>query len=97
MNGVSEWVTMETLDANPILTWEQNGTGEHTVYYGDKRYIWDKQSTIALRTIGLNQDIIISEFHKTIGCVVCGSHIETHTQDDFLYLCNHCNLLKINY
>ena len=96
-NGVSGWVTRETLDANKILNWGNNGTGRHGIYFGDNRYIWEKQPIMgqitALRTVGLSEDVLyghtryirkdISNYHKAKGCVVCGS------QSDLV--CDHKN------
>ena len=96
-NGVSRWVTRETLDANEILNWGKNGTGRHGIYCGDNRYIWEKQPIMgqitALRTVGLSEDVLyghtrpirkdINEFHKLMGCVVCGSNSDL--------VCDHKN------
>ena len=95
-SGISQWVTRETIDKNPILNWGNNGTGRHGVYFGDNRYIWEKQGKgkiLALRTNGINEDILygherpirrdISNFHKEKGCVVCGSHSDL--------VCDHKN------
>lgn len=83
--GVSEWISRETIDLNRILSWGNNGTGRNQVYFGDQRYLWEKkgkQKILALRTIGLS-DIkqsrsrpiskSIHTFYKKTSCVVCGS------------------------
>ena len=89
--GVSQWVSRETLDAS-VLNWGNNGVGRHGIYFGDKRYLWEKQGKRkihALRTIGFSENILygaerpiredIHKFHKQQGCVVCGSHSDLVT------------------
>ena len=82
--GYSEWVKKEDLGA---LDWGKNGAQRHGVFFGDKRYNWEKQTTgraiSAVRTTGFNEDILkgaerpiradIHKYHKSMGCVVCGS------------------------
>jgi len=90
--GCSEWVSREIIDANTTLNWGRNGTGRHGVYFGDRRYRWEKQgmrSITALRTVGLSDDVLygasrpirsdIHKYHKAMGCVVCGSHSDLVT------------------
>lgn len=84
--GISGWVTREVLNQNPTLKWGNNGCGRHGVYFGDNRYIWEKQGKrkiTALRTNGFSNDHLygaqrpirkdIHKFHKSQCCVVCGS------------------------
>lgn len=87
--GISEWIDRIVIDTNPILNWGNNGNARHGVYFGDTRFIWESRKegnkVIALRTAGFNPDHIanrhtsrpirpdIHEFHKKMGCVVCGS------------------------
>lgn len=92
VEGISEWVSRETIDANPILNWGRNGTGRHGVYWGDNRYVWEKRglsAITALRTVGFSDNHLygasrpirkdIHTHHKAIGCVVCGSHSDLVT------------------
>lgn len=91
-NGVSVWITKQEISANKLLDWGKNGAARHGVYFGDKRYLWEKQgdrSITALRTIGFSDDYLygasrpirkdIHEYHKKTGCVVCGSHSDLVT------------------
>lgn len=84
--GVSDWVSRETISNIKELNWGNNGCGRHGVYFGDNRYNWEKKglrSIEALRTIGFNENVLygksrpirkdIDKYHKKIGCVVCGS------------------------
>lgn len=92
MSGISQWVSRETIDANPLLNWGRNGAARHGVYFGDKRFVWEKQGTgtiTALRTAGFSEDALygaarpirkdIHVYHKAMGCVVCGSHSDLVT------------------
>ena len=92
VSGVSEWISRETIDANPHLNWGRNGAARHGVYFKDKRFVWEKQGVrtiTALRTIGFSDDTLygaarpISQYihthHKAMGCVVCGSHSDLVT------------------
>ena len=58
--GVSEWITRETFDSNPVLNWGRNGNGRRGIYFGDSRHIWDVQrnkGTIThLRTTGFSDN-----------------------------------------
>lgn len=85
IEGVSEWVSREKLMESE-LNWGNNGIGRHGVYFGDNRYVWQKEGTrkiTSLRTNGFNQDVLcgasrpirkdIEKHHKKVGCVVCGS------------------------
>ena len=87
ISGCSEWIDREIIDKNEELNWGKNGNARHGIYFGDKRYIWEKQGKsriIALRTIGFSDNVLygasrpISENIRKIlektGCVVCGSH-----------------------
>ena len=91
-DGVSEWVLREILNQNPTLGWGNNGCGRHGVYFGDNRYIWEKQGKCkitALRTTGFSDDHLygaqrpirkdIHKYHKSQTCVVCGSHSDLVT------------------
>ena len=91
--GISRWVTREEIDNNPILRWGNNGNARHGSYFGDKRFVWEKQQISRkithLRTNGLNNNNLIQalrpirkdihSFHKAMGCVVCGSHSDLVT------------------
>ena len=90
--GCSEWITREEISQNPTLDWGKNGAARHGIYFGDNRYIWEKQGTrgiTALRTIGFSENVLygatrpirkdIHSFHKAMGCVVCGSHSDLVT------------------
>lgn len=85
--GISNWKTRDELEHTPLkLT--MNGNCRHGKFYNDNRYIWEKQiekrTIVAIRTNGydicelnkLNRPIRkdIHEYHKKMGCVVCGSH-----------------------
>lgn len=91
LSGNSDWVTKEELEQTE-LNWGNNGAARHGVYFADKRYIWEKRgerSITALRTVGFSDDYLygasrpirkdIHEYHKKIGCVVCGSHSDLVT------------------
>ena len=95
-NGFSDWVSRITIDNNPNLNWGNNGAARHGIYFGDNRYIWEKQGKgkiTALRTNGMSDDILyghvrpikldIRKFYKTKGCVVCGSRSDL--------VCDHKN------
>jgi len=87
--GISEWVERSVFETNPILNWGNNGNARHGVYFGDTRFVWESRRegtrVTALRTYGFNPDNIanrhtsrpirhdIHEYHKRMGCVVCGS------------------------
>lgn len=87
LSGCSLWVSREDITNNEKLNWGNNGNGRHGIYFGDNRYVWEKQTTkcriSALRTIGFNEDILYGanrpirdDIHKIIKskpCVVCGS------------------------
>lgn len=90
--GCSEWVSRETIAENKMLDWGKNGAARHGVYFADKRYLWEKQGgqkITALRTVGFSEDHLygaqrpirkdIHEYHKQMGCVVCGSHSDLVT------------------
>lgn len=85
LEGISEWVSREKLIESE-LNWGNNGNGRHGIYFGDNRYIWEKQGTrkiTRLRTNGFNENFLyganrpiredIKKHHKKTGCVVCGS------------------------
>ena len=88
LNGYSEWVTRDTIQKHPALNWGRNGAQRHGVFFNDKRYIWEKfpkTSTIThLKLSGFNPDANVNTtrpirddihaYHKSMGCVVCGSH-----------------------
>ena len=83
--GISAWITRERLEKTK-LKWGNNGIGRHGVFFGDKRYIWEKQGKskiLAIRTNGFNLDELcgasrpirtdIDKHYKKTACVVCGS------------------------
>jgi 5-methylcytosine-specific restriction endonuclease McrA len=83
--GFSEWILREFLN-NTELKLTLNGNSRHGIFYGDKRYNWEKQleknKVIALRLNGYNLDNInlnrpirkdIRKHHLKTGCVLCGS------------------------
>ena len=85
LEGVSEWVSRETISGTP-LDWGKNGAARHGIYFADSRYIWEKQGKskiTALRTNGFSDDFLygasrpirkdIHDYHKSRACVVCGS------------------------
>lgn len=86
-NGVSKWVTRETL-SNTRLKLTNNGNARHGKFFNDTRFIWKKTTyknkVIALRTNGyddmnnnhINRRCIrkdIKSYHYKTGCVCCGS------------------------
>ena len=86
-DGRSPWVPRGKIKENNILDWGKNGAARHGVFFGDKRYNWEKEgkrSITALRTTGFSDDYLygatrpirpdIRKHHKKNGCVVCGSH-----------------------
>jgi 5-methylcytosine-specific restriction endonuclease McrA len=90
--GYSEWVSREKIAENKCLDWGKNGAARHGIFFGDKRYVWEKQGVqtiTALRTIGFSDTYLygasrpirkdIHTFHKKMGCVVCGSHSDLVT------------------
>ncbi len=92
ISGNSVWVSREVIGENKMLDWGKNGAARHGVYFSDRRYIWEKQgkgSITALRTIGFSDDELygakrpirkdIHDYHKKIGCVVCGSQSDLVT------------------
>ena len=88
-NGFSVWILREVLDNTRYLKLGKNGAQRHGVFFGDTRYIWEKETrgktTVALRLQGLSEDYLhganrpirddIHMIHKHLGgtCVVCGS------------------------
>ena len=98
ISGCSPWVAREDIANHDKLNWGNNGNGRHGVYFGDNRYVWEKQTTkcriSALRTIGFNEDVLYGanrpirdDIHKIIKskpCVVCGSksHLVTDHKND---------------
>ena len=90
--GISEWKTKEEIKANPELDWGNNGCGRHGVYFSDNRYIWETQKgrgITHMRTSGFNLEILnntnrpiskdIEKYHKSMGCVACGSKSDLTT------------------
>lgn len=86
-SGVSEWVAREHLNGTDLeLT--SNGNCRNGIFFGDKRYTWEKypigtKRLERLRTTGFSDDKLygstrpirpdIATHHKKMGCVVCGS------------------------
>lgn len=92
IEGKSKWVSRKEISENAILDWGKNGAARHGVYFGDKRYIWEKEGKgmiKALRTTGFSDNELygasrpirpdIDKYHKSMGCVVCGSHSDLVT------------------
>lgn len=92
IDGKSRWVTRKEISENEILDWGKNGAARHGVYFGDKRYIWEKEGKgmiKALRTVGFSDNELygasrpirpdIDKHHKAMGCVVCGSRSDLVT------------------
>ncbi len=90
--GVSEWKTKEEIQKTPELNWGNNGHGRHGVYFGDNRYAWETQKgrgITHMRTNGFNLEMLksgnrpirqdIENYHKSTGCVVCGSKSDLTT------------------
>ena len=87
-NGFSDWIARAIIQANPNLNWGKNGVQRHGVFFADKRYVWEKYpktGTIThLKLSGFNPDVEVNTtrpirdeihaYHKSMGCVVCGSH-----------------------
>jgi len=84
-NGISGWITVEQI-IEAGLPWTGNGNGRLGIFFGVKKYIWEKQGnnkTEALRTTGLSDDFLygaarpinkeIIIHYRKIKCVVCGS------------------------
>ena len=86
-NGVSGWITRDTIQAHSALNWGNNGVSRHGVFFDDKRYIWEKLPKSGkithLRLSGINPDADVNTsrpirddihaYHKKNECVVCGS------------------------
>jgi hypothetical protein len=92
IDGKSRWVSRKEISENEILDWGKNGAARHGVYFGDKRYIWEKEGKgmiKALRTVGFSDNELygasrpirpdIEKHHKAMGCVVCGSRSDLVT------------------
>ena len=92
IDGKSRWVSRKEISDNEILDWGKNGAARHGVYFGDKRYIWEKEGKgmiKALRTVGFSDNELygasrpirpdIEKHHKAMGCVVCGSRSDLVT------------------
>jgi len=90
--GSSRWVSREEIAGNKMLDWGRNGAARHGIYFGDRRYDWEKEgkgSITALRTLRFSDNVLyganrpirsdIHAHHKKIGCVVCGSHSDLVT------------------
>ena len=88
----SDWVKRKVIDSNNVLKWGNNGTCRHGVFFGDNRYIWEKQGArkiVALRTIGFNEKSKaslsrpirkdIDAFFKKQRCVICGCNSDLTT------------------
>ena len=59
--GFSEWISREKIAENKCLYWGKNGAARHGIFFGDKRYIWEKQgkrAITALRTIGISDSYL---------------------------------------
>jgi hypothetical protein len=98
VSGCSVWIDRDIIAKNETLNWGNNGNGRHGIYFGDNRYVWEKQMAngriSSLRTGGFSQDELygasrpirpdIHKYHKEMGCVVCGSHSDlvTDHKDD---------------
>ena len=92
IDGKSRWVSRKEISENEILDWGKNGAARHGVYFGDRRYIWEKEGKgmiKALRTVGFSDNELygasrpirpdIEKHHKAMGCVVCGSRSDLVT------------------
>ena len=93
INGESEWISREIIQNHPNLNWGSNGVQRHGVFFGDKRYIWEKTPGYGAIThlrlagfsniadINTNRPIRddIKSYHNNFGCVVCGSHSDLVT------------------
>ena len=42
-SGRSEWISREAITNVKDLDWGKNGVGRHGIYFGDTRFIWEKQ------------------------------------------------------
>merc|ERR1712100_2015 len=91
--GFSEWISKaEQVEGND-LDWGKNGAQRHGIFFGDNRFNWEKRtekrSITHLRTVGYSETFLhgasrpirddIHKFHKSMGCVVCGSHSDLVT------------------
>lgn len=85
--GISNWISREDIFRNHYLNWGSNGACRHGIYFGDRRYNWEKKGSrkiTHLRTNGFNTELLIQsnrpirtdirEHHLVNGCVVCGSN-----------------------
>lgn len=85
--GISEWIKREAIDKT-CLNWGGNGNCRHGVYFGDNRFIWEKQSgkngkITHLRTAGFSEDELhgaarpvrgdIKTHFSKLKCLHCGS------------------------
>jgi len=90
--GISGWISRGLISENSLLDWGNNGAARHGVYFGDSRYLWEKEGTAkitGLRTVGFSDNYLygaarpirkdIHAHHKAMGCVVCGSRSDLVT------------------
>ena len=94
-DGISEWINKDIIRdfKNGILDWGNNGVFRHGVFQGDNRYIWEKDPLKGkikkIRTAGFSNEYLygherpirddIHKYHKSTGCVVCGSQSDLVT------------------
>lgn len=84
-NGISKWISRDELQDTPLKL-SNNGNCRHGVFYGDNRYIWEKQpnkGTVShIRTNGFSENILHGHnrpirkdirIYHTNACIVCGS------------------------
>jgi len=64
--GKSPWVSREEIDKNPILIMSKNGNSRHGIFFGDNRYLWEKEQSkkkgrfvSKIRTNGINKDELV--------------------------------------
>lgn len=85
--GCSDWITKEKIEIIKELNWGNNGVQRHGIFFNDNRYLWEKSpkkgAILKIRTIGFSYNELYGKlrpinkefdiFHKSSGCVVCGS------------------------
>lgn len=86
--GISDWISRDYLESTKLKL-GRNGAQRHGIFFGDKRFNWEKKKgksriTEAIRTIGYSDNYLhghsrpiredIEKYHKSMGCVVCGSN-----------------------
>lgn len=93
IDGISQWINRDDIMNVKELNWGSNGIARHGIFFGDNRYKWEKiplkGAIQMLRLNGFSENEMfkasrpihkdIDKYHKSIGCVVCGSNSDLVT------------------